>query len=318
MIIYLKYTNGKKKSTQRKLQNLDLFSTIKLYTKNTFKLETKTHIRKTEKKKIQDIEKALLEISTSKPELYYNPESVEKTLKTFHIFADIDSTLTHNGIRALHRNVKSHIERINEAESNFYFCSGRSSQEIDELRRRYDTGEYAIAENGGIIIGMLNGGDLGSMEHPNKLLKYLAKHRERINFKIDIRQKNRKTELILLKNSINEKELKKAIRNSKAEVDCHTSKDAYHISKKGVNKGSAIEALTGDELKLDPDLNQVVAIGDSELDVAMFKYAEKAFIVGKPGKELAKKIKPFKNKVTELPLPPDAIEEMYKILFPYS
>ncbi len=158
-------------------------------------------------------------------------------------------------------------------------------------------------------------GTLGDKRQPNKLIKYLLK--KNISFQIDKNQQNRRTEYVLLTNSITENNLKRAISKSGAIIEYHTSKNTYHISAKNVNKGSAIAFLTGgDELSLDSTLDEVIAIGDSDLDFPMFKHADRSYLVGKPDNSLAKKIKGLKKKVIQLPLPPDALDEMYGDLFP--
>ena len=133
--------------------------------------------------------------------------------------------------------------------------------------KKYHTGEYGIAENGGIIVGIPKGrGRNIDRSEPDKLIQYLM--REKIDHCIDPKQKTQRTEYVLLKDSIKEKTLKKAIRNSKSKVEYHASKNTYHISNASINKGTAIKFLTSaDELDLNPDMDEVIAMGDSGLDI---------------------------------------------------
>ncbi len=242
----------------------------------------------------------------------------DSSAKMIHIFADIDSTLTHAGVSSLNRNVKSLIGKFTEKNCNVYFCTGRSYQDVDRLRIQYATGDYAIAESGGIILGMPpHLGRRGDKKPITRLIKHLKYHD--IDFTIDPNQKNRRTEYVFLKESIKENVLKKAIKQSKANVEYHMSKNTYHISKKGINKGTTMEHLTGaDELDLDPEIDQVIAIGGSDLDYPMFVYADKGYLVGKPEKHLKEKISKLKKKIKILNPAPKALVELYEELFPYG
>ena len=322
MIVYAVYTRGTKRRTVPRIRNLNFFSTITGLSKNTLKLETKKPVYPEQIKKIEKIRKALQKIPTIKEEMKMYPvletQEDESSPKMIHIFADIDSTLTHTGISALNRNVKSLIQKFTEKNCNFYFCTGRSYQDVTRLMRLYDTGEYGIAENGGIILGIpKEQGRRVDRKQPNKLIQYLLK--KKISFTVDPKQKNRRTEYVLMRKSITETELKKAIRLSTANVEYHASKNTYHISQKGINKGTAIEFLTSsEELDLDPEIDEVIAIGDSGLDIPMFKYVEKGYFVGKPTPILKKKLDKFKGKVKKVSEPPNALVELYQDLFPYS
>ena len=60
---------------------------------------------------------------------------------------------------------------------------------------------------------------------------------------------------------------------------------AYHINSKGVNKGSGfLEAIK----ILDVDLNDVIAIGDSETDIPLFKIVKNSIAVSNSTENLKK------------------------------
>ena len=60
---------------------------------------------------------------------------------------------------------------------------------------------------------------------------------------------------------------------------------AYHINSKGVNKGSGfLEVIK----MLDVDLNDVIAIGDSETDIPLFKIVENSIAVSNSTENLKK------------------------------
>ena len=60
---------------------------------------------------------------------------------------------------------------------------------------------------------------------------------------------------------------------------------AYHINSKGVNKGSGfLEAVK----MLDVDLNDAIAIGDSETDIPLFKIVGNSIAVSNSNENLKK------------------------------
>lgn len=322
MYIYVNFFYGTKKITTKKLQRLGLFSRIRLYKKNILKLETKESVSKKNKYTVEKILGALKNIETlsGEPKVYefLSKNEAKSTGKLLHVFADVDSTVTHTGVSTLNRNVSSFIEKLKKHKGVFYFCTGRSYQDVEHLRKLYDTGPYGIAESGGYVVGIPRDERFwGKKTEPKKLIKYMIDNE--INFDFDSNQHPHLTEFVILKDSIKEKTLQRAIKNSHADVEYHASKTTYHISKSGKNKGTAVEFLTSpEELGLDSEMEEVIAIGDSDLDYPMLQYADRGFIVGKPNGELATKIAKLGRKITRLSLPPKALDELYEKLFPYG
>ncbi len=193
-----------------------------------------------------------------------------------------------------------------------YFCTGRASQDVKKLIKMYKTSPYGIAENGGIIINSsLVNEKYGDRTEPDKLLNYLSI--ENIDYVLDSNQQSRKTEYVINKNSISKTRLSTAIKKSKSSVEVHASKNTYHISKKGINKGTAMEYLAGEEeLGLD-SLHEVIAVGDSGLDVPMFKFANVSYAVGNADADIKKAAK-YKLRNSA----PKAIEELYSKLFKFA
>lgn len=123
----------------------------------------------------------------------------------------------------------------------------------------------------------------GDRTEPDKLLAYVrfrCKH-----LKEDIKHNFRITERIFTR-TITPTKFKKYVQNSKAKVDFHASEKAYHVSKQHINKGSALKKLTYD-LRFGSD-DVVIAVGDSGLDVPMFKEAEISFAVANAPSEVQK------------------------------
>ena len=233
--------------------------------------------------------------------------------KLKHIFFDIDSTLTHHGVSSLHNNVRDTFQKFLEQNCSVYFCTGRSSQEVKKLIKQYKTSPYGIAENGGIIINSsLVNQKYGDRTEPDRLITYLSKHN--IKYKLDPNQQSRKTEYVLEKDSITKKLLSSAIKKSKAKVEVHESKNTYHISKKCVNKGTAIIYLISeDELALANTNHELIGVGDSDLDVPMFEYCNTSYAVANASK-VAKNKADFILKKNA----PYAIEELYNKLFKFA
>ena len=74
--------------------------------------------------------------------------------KIYHIFFDVDSTLTHTGIHTLDKEVKEAFELFKKRKCRLYFCTGRSPSDVKTLIDKYELKHgYGIAEAGGIIIG---------------------------------------------------------------------------------------------------------------------------------------------------------------------
>ncbi len=276
-----------------KLKRSGYFSDIEFTASGLIRIETKEQIipRSKDHTKIKNKIKQITGSDTIEESYEITDGVDEREYKIVYVFADIDSTLTHTGTSTINHDVESIINKIKDHNGEFYFCSGRSSQNIDELIKKYRTGEYGIAENGGIIVGMRESKrTFGNRSEPKKLMKYLLKH---TTAKIDPNQSSRVTEIVILANSIKEHELEDARKKTNANIEYHASKNTYHISEKGINKGTAIDFLAN-ELHFDSELDYLVAIGDSDLDIPMFEHVAKGFLV-EPNKDMKKKVKKTKK-----------------------
>ena len=102
-------------------------------------------------------------------------------------------------------------------------------------------------------------------------------------------QADRFTE-VFLQDDVTREQITKAEKNSGAKIDVHPSKDSHHISKHGINKGTAILELAtlkhwGDDYR--------IAVGDADMDIPMFERVHYSFAVGnssKGAKAAAKKV----------------------------
>lgn len=228
-----------------------------------------------------------------------------------HLFFDIDSTLTHPGVKILDRGVKSVFAKFRKQNCSVYFCTGRADHEVRELMKMYKTDDYGIAENGGIIINSaLPACKFGDRTEPDNLIAYM--NNSQIPYCLDPDQQTRKTEYVITKESIKRSRLDKAVKDSGARVSIHESKNTYHVGKAGVDKGTAMVYLTGpDELELDRDAHLIVAVGDSDLDMPMFEHADRSYAVGNADRAV-------KDKATVClrEKAPKAVAKIYDHLFP--
>lgn len=300
-----------------------MFSSItKLDRESSLKLKTSDTLYDNDDERRQEIRETLLKIKTIRS-VDFGPLKAKKTAekrgdearrngKIKHVFFDIDSTLTHPGVGTINRNVKGVFGRFMKLNCFVYFCTGRSSQEVENLIKMYETSPYGIAENGGIILGSnLPYKKLGDRKEPDKFIRYLNK--AGIQYSLDPKQQSRKTEHIILRESLEVASLKRAIRKSKIPVEVHSSKNTYHISKERINKGAAIMHLSSEEeLSLGED-HEIIAVGDSDLDIPMFEVANSSYAVGNADPLVKKKAKyTLKSKA------PEAVEELYNKIFKYG
>ena len=90
---------------------------------------------------------------------------------------------------------------------------------------------------------------------------------------------------VVLERTFEIEEAKKIVDRENLNVILSDSGYGYHINSKGVNKGSGfLEAIK----ILDVDLNDVIAIGDSETDIPLFKIVENSIAVSNSSENLKK------------------------------
>lgn len=307
MQAYVKYKPRTKAKTLQALKKTKLFSDMRQLDKYTF------YVQVVEQKQGTKAGQKRLETALSKiPTVDTFTTYLDKlgTEKIIHLFFDIDSTLTHPGVAEINRDVKGMFEKFREQDCSVYFCTGRADHEVRGLMDICRTEKYGIAENGGIIINStLPACKFGDRTEPDKLIRHMKE--QKIDHCFDQGQKSRKTEHVIDKGSITRNKLNRAVTNSGACVEIHESKNTYHISKAGVNKGTAIDYLTGPkELSLDKATHLVVAVGDSGLDIPMFKHADRSYAVGNANSAVKKKATVCLDKNA-----PEAVNEIYHDLF---
>lgn len=192
--------------------------------------------------------------------------------KTFAI--DIDGTITENGKGRIHLDALSALRHLKTIGHNVVFVSGRSSIEGYLLSIFGGTTNIAVGENGGCIT-------FGPNEH-----KLLGKKPECINafeiFKSKITNVKEKpvfprlTEVVL-ERTFDIELAKKIVKEKNLNVDLSDSQYAFHINSRGINKGSGFEEVMK---MLAVSKEDVIAIGDSETDVPLFRVAKTSVALG--------------------------------------
>ena len=202
--------------------------------------------------------------------------------KTFAV--DIDGTITLNGMGTIHLEALSRLRSLKDNGHNVVLVTGRSSVEGFLLSIFGGLTNLSVGENGGCITygdkiqhKML--GNKGECVHA------LATIQSRLD--IEIKEKPvfpRMTEVVL-ERTFQIEEAQKIVDRENLNVILSDSGYGYHINSKGVNKGSGfLEAIK----ILDVDLNDVIAIGDSETDIPLFKIVENSIAVSNSTENLKK------------------------------
>lgn len=189
-----------------------------------------------------------------------------RSIKFFAI--DIDGTLTLNGNGALNLDALAKLRYLVKLGYKVIFVTGRSSIEAYTLSVFAGTTQIAIGENGGVIT-------TSPVEHE------LLANKENCLKGFDLLVKNikgviqkpvfpRMTEIVL------EREFdinvgNKIFMENDMDLTIVDSNYAFHINEVKINKGLGLAFLLK---KLKIDLDEVVAIGDSETDIPMFKQSK--------------------------------------------
>lgn len=190
-----------------------------------------------------------------------------------HFFFDIDSTLT-SGNAVIQNKSHNIIRKMLRDGHRIYLASGRHAEDVRADAGRIGAERFWIAENGGILTTPSGNTMLGDRAEPDKVMHYMK--RNRTGAREDIPSGIRLTERIYY-NDMPEAEFMKHVKKSGAKVDVLASRTSYHVARRGVNKGTAVEKLRSDLMRSDHDI--VVSVGDSDLDVPMFKVSDWSFAV---------------------------------------
>jgi phosphoglycolate phosphatase (TIGR01487 family) len=193
-------------------------------------------------------------------------------LRSIKFFAiDIDGTLTLNGNGALNLDALAKLRYLAKLGYRVIFVTGRSSLEAYILSVYGGTTQIAIGENGGVITS-------SPVEH--KLLANKDNCLKGFDLLVrsikGVSQKSvfpRMTEIVL-ERTFELNEGNKILRENDLDLKIVDSNYAFHINEVKINKRFGLAFLLKD---LNIDFDQVVAIGDSETDIPMFKQSKFSF-----------------------------------------
>ena len=202
--------------------------------------------------------------------------------KTFAV--DIDGTITMNGMGTIHLQALSKLRSLRDDGHNVILVTGRSSVEGYLLAIFGGLTHLAVGENGGCITfgDKIQHRMLGNK---GECIHALATIQSKLD--IEIKEKPvfpRMTEVVL-ERTFDIDNVQKFIDENNLNVVLTDSGYAYHINSKGVDKGSGfMEAIK----MLEIDVNDTIAIGDSDTDVPLFKVVKNNIAVANSTENLKK------------------------------
>ena len=192
--------------------------------------------------------------------------------KTFAV--DIDGTITENGRGRIHLDALSALRHLKNIGHNVIFVSGRSSVEGYLLSIFGGTTNIAVGENGGCItFGPNNHKLLGNKEECIEVFEFL---KSKIDNVVEKPVFPRLTEVVL-ERTFDIELAKKIVSKNNLDARLSDSKYAFHINSSGIHKGRGFEEVMK---MLSVTKNNVIAIGDSETDVPLFKVAKISVALG--------------------------------------
>ena len=202
--------------------------------------------------------------------------------KTFAI--DIDGTITLNGMGQIHLEALSRLRSLKEEGHNVILVTGRSSVEGYLLSIFGGLTHMAVGENGGCI----SFGD--EIQHKllgnkGECIHALATIQAKLNAEVKEKPVFPRMTEVVLERTFDIEKAQKVIDDNNLNVVLTDSGYAYHINSKGVDKGSGFLEVVK---MLDVDVNDTIAIGDSDTDDPLFKVVKNNIAVSNSTENLKK------------------------------
>ncbi len=192
--------------------------------------------------------------------------------KTFAV--DIDGTITENGGGRINLDALNSLRYIRKLGHNVIFVSGRSSVEGYLLAVFGGLNTIAVGENGGCITYGAN--DHILLGNKEKCVDALQVIRSKMNDVVEKPVFPRMTEVVLERTFDIEK-AKDVLERNNLDVVLSDSQYAIHINSAGINKARGFEEVMK---KLNVSREDVIAIGDSDTDIPLFKASKISIAVG--------------------------------------
>ena len=205
--------------------------------------------------------------------------------KTFAI--DIDGTITLNGMGQIHLEALSRLRSLKDEGHNVILVTGRSSVEGYLLSIFGGLTHMAVGENGGCI----SFGD--EIQHKllgnkGECIHALATIQQKLNAEVKEKPVFPRMTEVVLERTFDIEKAQKIIDEDNLNVVLTDSGYAYHINSKGVDKGSGFLEVVK---MLDVDVNDAIAIGDSDTDEPLFKVVKNSIAVANSTENLKKSAK---------------------------
>ena len=180
---------------------------------------------------------------------------------------DIDGTITLNGFGKIHLKALEKLRNLKNDGHHVIFVTGRSSVEAYLLSIFGGLTLLGVGENGGCITHgeIMTHKLLGNKEECQNAFSYL---KETLDEAIIEKPVFPRLTEVVLDRTFDIKNAQKLLDEKEFNVGLFDSGYAYHINSRGIDKGSGlIKALE----MLNADLEDTIALGDSETDVPLFR-----------------------------------------------
>ena len=197
---------------------------------------------------------------------------------------DIDGTITENGNGMIHLGALGALRSLATSGHRVIYVTGRSSVEAFVLSVFGGTGggaeSVSVGENGGCItLGPSEHIKLGDIEECRRALGVFRRGIPAIREKPVF---PRMTEVVL-ERTFDLDEARRIAEREGLEVSLADSGYAFHINSPGIDKGRGLgEAMARYNISRD----EVIAIGDSQTDVPMFRMAGTSVALGNASEEV--------------------------------
>ena len=180
---------------------------------------------------------------------------------------DIDGTVTLNGFGTIHLKALEKLRNLKNDGHHVIFVTGRSSVEAYLLSIFGGLTLLGVGENGGCITHgeIMTHKLLGNKEDCQKAFSYL---KESLDEPILEKPVFPRLTEVVLDRTFDIKNAQKILDKNGFNVGLFDSGYAYHINTRGVDKGTGL--LKALEM-LNADLEDTIALGDSETDVPLFR-----------------------------------------------
>ena len=197
---------------------------------------------------------------------------------------DIDGTITLNGFGKIHLNALEKLRNLKDDGHHVIFVTGRSSVEAYLLSIFGGLTLLGVGENGGCITHgeVMTHKLIGNKDECENAFSYL---KENLDEKIKEKPVFPRITEVVLDRTFDIVNAQKLLDENGFNVGLFDSGYAFHINSRGVEKGSGLmEALD----MLNADLEDTIALGDSETDVPLFRTVKNNIAVNNSIPELKK------------------------------